>query len=466
MHGTCFNAGACVAQSAIDDALDSDNAAAALIELIMSTAESAPQVGQESLPESTDEETSEESPPESTDEEEQESLSESTDEEEQESLSESGEETLAGLQSSKTQVVSQYRARSITIDNVTHHNCTVSLNEHEDAFEFRLEHYVEIPFDKISVYKVLKDLKESRVAIRTRKIEWLGSSKEVYVLIELTDFKEWWSFEKKFVLRPVHRGQPHTVKNVWETLGTLRDYERLVKFVEASPLTPPSDTSRIAPPNSIPVAMAEWNQLPVEVLGRVLMFLNELNVYVLLRTPCVSQQWRQACAKWLEARIDLSCAWDDCLTDAGLQSILRQFPMAIAISLANRENITNIGIEQLAATCTQLTSIDLFRCRKVTDEGVAKLAAGCPKLTCLDLTNCSQVTDKGVTKLAAGCPQLTSLNLNDCREVTDEAVARLAAGCPQLTALDLNNCREVTDEAVARLAAGCPQLVVSFYHRF
>ena len=86
--------------------------------------------------------------------------------------------------------------------------------------------------------------------------------------------------------------------------------------------------------------MGDWNRLPLNALGIVISFLNEMDVRVLaLEPPCVSKGWRQPC-EGLHAKIDISeltperrCYDAEPIPDGLIDYLIRRFPKTVSIKL-------------------------------------------------------------------------------------------------------------------------------------
>jgi hypothetical protein len=132
----------------------------------------------------------------------------------------------------------------------------------------------------------------------------------------------------------------------------------------------------------------------------------------------------------------------------------RRFPtlkrLSIGSNSAWNDGVSDVGLQALARGCPNLTDLSLIRCRQVTDAGLLALARGCLLLAQLDLSYCNFVTSVGVNHLAKSCHDMTDLNLAHCKLLCD---IQLAVGMPKLKVLNLHECVHVAEESIVRIVS-------------
>ncbi|XP_052191189.1 F-box protein SKP2A-like isoform X2 [Diospyros lotus] len=227
-------------------------------------------------------------------------------------------------------------------------------------------------------------------------------------------------------------------------------------------------------------AIAEWKDIPMELLLRIVSLVDDQTVIV---AAGVCSGWRDAICWGLT---HLSLSWCKNNMNNLVLSLAPKFTKLQTLIL--RQDFSQLkddAVEAIANYCHDLQDLDLSKSFKVTDRSLFALARGCPNLIKLNISGCSSFSDTSISYLAGfcrklkylnlcgcsraasdkalkvigyNCSQLQSLNLGWCEYVSDAGVMSLAYGCPDLRALDLCCCSLITDESVIALANNCPHL--------
>ncbi|GAB4839688.1 F-box protein skp2a [Ancistrocladus abbreviatus] len=226
--------------------------------------------------------------------------------------------------------------------------------------------------------------------------------------------------------------------------------------------------------------IAEWKDVPVELLLRILSLLDDQMV---ITASGVCSGWRDAicfglthlCLSWCKNNMNslvLSLAPKFVklqtlilrqdkpqLEDDAVETIAKFCHDLQDLDLSKSFKLTDRSLYALAHGCTNLAKLNISGCSAFSDAALAYLTGFCRKLKVLNLCGCVKAaSDRALQAIAYNCRQLQYLNLGWCENVGDLGVTSLAFGCPDLRALDLCGCVLITDESVIALANGCQHL--------
>ncbi|GFQ01639.1 F-box protein skp2a [Phtheirospermum japonicum] len=199
--------------------------------------------------------------------------------------------------------------------------------------------------------------------------------------------------------------------------------------------------------------LSEWNDIPVELLLRILSLVDDQTVIV---ASGVCHGWRDAIS-WGLTHLSLSWCKRN-MNNLALSLIPKFTKLHVLILRQDTPQLQDDAIDMIAAYCHDLRELDLSKSFRLTDRSLYALARGCPDLVKLNISGCTAFSDTalgyltGVKSLAYGCPDLRALDLCGCLLITDESVVALANNCLQLRSLGLYYCQNITDRAMYSLA--------------
>ncbi|MQL76526.1 hypothetical protein Taro_008934 [Colocasia esculenta] len=200
--------------------------------------------------------------------------------------------------------------------------------------------------------------------------------------------------------------------------------------------------------------MADWKDLPTELLLRILSLADDRTAIV---ASGVCTGWRDALYAGLS---HLSLSWCKANMNNLILSLAPKFTkLQVLILRQNRPQLEDNAIEAVAIHCHDLRGLDLSKSHRLTDGSLYALAHGCPHLTTLNISGCSAFSDSALAYLTGFCKNVKCLNLCGCvKAATDKALQTIAYNCNQLQTLNLGWCENISDKGVVSLASGCPDL--------
>ncbi|XP_047980629.1 F-box protein SKP2A-like [Salvia hispanica] len=224
----------------------------------------------------------------------------------------------------------------------------------------------------------------------------------------------------------------------------------------------------------------EWNDIPVELLLRILSLLDDRTAVV---ASAVCRGWRDSLS-WGITRLSLS--WCKRNMNSLVLSLAPKFTKLQSLIL--RQDVPQLqddAVEEITSHCHELRELDLSKSFLLTDRSLYAIARGCPDLEKLNISGCSAfsdsalgyltgccrklkflnlcgcvgtASDRALKSIGYNCNELQYLNLGWCDRVGDEGIMNLAYGCPDLRAIDLCGCVLITDDSVVALANSCRHL--------
>eukprot|EP00249_Psilotum_nudum_P017776 c26483_g2_i2 orf=492-1799(+) len=208
--------------------------------------------------------------------------------------------------------------------------------------------------------------------------------------------------------------------------------------------------------NSAEYGESKWQDLPMELLVRVLSLVDHRTVIV---ASGVCTGWRDAMCRGV---LEISFSWCKKNTSKLVQSVAPKFSRLQVCNLSlrsDRHSLNDEAVEALANHCHELRALDLSKGARLTDASLFALAHGCRKIEKLNLSGCIGVSESGLIVLAETCNNLTHLYLCGCDNAgSDQALLALAKNCSGLQSLNLGWCERITDAGVTGLALWCPDL--------
>ncbi|CAN0928533.1 F-box protein SKP2A [Linum grandiflorum] len=202
-------------------------------------------------------------------------------------------------------------------------------------------------------------------------------------------------------------------------------------------------------------AMAEWKDIPMELLLRILAVVDDHRTIIVASEVCSG--WREAVFLGLD---HLCLSW--------CKNNMNSLVLSLAPKLRNlqrlelrqgKPQLEDNAVETIASHCHDLQDLDLSKSFKLTDRSLYALAHGCRNLVKLNISGCTSFSDDGLEYLTGFCRKLKILNLCGClRAATDHALQAIGRNCSGLQLLNLGWCENVGDNGVMSLAYGCPKL--------
>ncbi|XP_071693174.1 F-box protein SKP2A-like [Rutidosis leptorrhynchoides] len=200
--------------------------------------------------------------------------------------------------------------------------------------------------------------------------------------------------------------------------------------------------------------ITDWNEIPMELLLRILCLLDDRTVVVASGVCC---GWRDAICWGLT---HLSFSWCKKNMSNLVISLAPKFKNLRGLMLRqDMPQLVDSAVETIANNCHELEDLDLSKSFKLSDRSLYALAHGCPNLTKLNISGCSSFSDTALAYLSGYCKKLKILNLCGCvKAASDKALKAIGYNCGQLQSLNLGWCEEVGDSGVTSLAYGCHDL--------
>ncbi|KAI3464596.1 hypothetical protein Pfo_021259 [Paulownia fortunei] len=239
-----------------------------------------------------------------------------------------------------------------------------------------------------------------------------------------------------------------------ETEGLDLSFEKLMVFGAVENMNRSNSGGEIGGGLGGGLRISEWNDIPVELLMRILSLVDDQTVIV---ASGVCHGWRDSISLGLT---HLSLSWCKKNMNNLVLSLVPKFTkLQVLILRQDTPQLQDDAVEKIAVHCQDLQELDLSKSFRLTDWSLYALAHGCPDLVKLNISGCSAFSDTALGYLTGFCRKLKFLNLCGCvRAATDRALKAIGYNCNQLQSLNLGWCDRIGDEGVKSLAYGCPNL--------